>query len=196
MRTGLILTPVKPLHASGGGCERLPARALICHSLPRHAQGPAARGAQRGPRSQTFMATKAKSHLLTVVNRLADSTRCAISTDFTTGCAFHLCIELRRGGWSLRGDCPNLAKIRFGRWVALLWPRVYFRSNYIGCPWPGPGPAGSQGTPLLSLAGRDGNEAAGKKASGRLPGERGHGRSIPADRAPPPCSPMVHLSDL
>lgn len=67
-------------------------QALICGACE---GGPKERAAQREPRTQTFMATKAKSHLLTVVNRLADSTRCAISTDFTTGRAFHLSIELR-----------------------------------------------------------------------------------------------------
>lgn len=71
------------------------------------------------------------------------------------------------------GDCPNLAKILFVQRVALLGRHVYSRSNYIGRPWPGPGrgPAGSRGMLLLSLAGSDGNEAAGGKASSRLPGE-------------------------
>lgn len=81
------------------------------------------------------------------------------------------------------GNCPNLAKILFVQRVTLLGQHVYFRSNYIGCPWPGPGrgPAGSRGTPLLSLAGKDGNEGAGKKASGCLPGEHApsSARSIP-----------------
>ena len=82
------------------------------------------------------------------------------------------------------GNCPNLAKILFVQWVAPLGRHVYFRSNYIGCPWSGlgRGPAGSRGMLLLSLAGRAGNEGAGKKASGRLPGERdsSSARSIPA----------------
>lgn len=43
--------------------------------------------------------------------------------------------------------------------------------------------------PLLSLAGRDGNEAAGKKASGRLPGERGHGGASLWTGHPLPTAP-------
>lgn len=98
-------------------------------------------------------------------------------------------------------NCPNLAKILFVQWVALFGRHVYFRSNYISCrrPGPGRGPAGSRGTPLLSLAERDGNEGAGEKASGRLPGERASSstRSIPVhpgergrpgDPAPHPCA--------
>lgn len=59
-------------------------------------------------------------------------------------------------GWSVLGNCPNLAKILFVQRVALRGRHVYFRSNYLGCPWPGPGPGPAGAGSAAFMAGGEG----------------------------------------
>lgn len=101
-------------------------------------------------------------------------------------------------GWSSLGNCPNLAKILFVQRVALRGRHVYFRSNYLGCPWPGPGPgpAGSRERRFYGwrrgMVMREGERRAAA-CRGALPAAREHPR---AQGIPRPTSPAGEFGSL
>lgn len=93
------------------------------------------------------------------------------------------------------GNCPNLAKILFVQRVALRGRHVYFRSNYLGCPWPGPGPGPAGSRERRFYGWRRGMVMSEGKGERCRPGSASSGREHPrAQGIPHPASPTGQLS--